>query len=368
MMAHIEMDPLLRRGIRLMLSKSPDALEQLKALAEEALIAKQRSTSGKLDLRRESPVARSRHTSPSPNTLVVSSKDLKREHHMQDDSSLSIHPSKRSRQADNTTHSHTPSPTPSSKSDGSSSRGGTRRSDESEQEADINDIAMEIASEISCIVCKRISFFSLNQLVECQECHSIYHQECHKPPVSKADITDPRRVWYCAKCIRNMRKQTSSGSSSVSGSSGGVSSSTRSSNSNLKSSSSSSSSRHAQQSPSKSSSSHNPSPSKSSSIGSGSSSVRSSPFTNLASVTTRANIGSDRSGGGSSSVNSSSCRDNKSNSSSSNSGSASGRSGDSKGSGNVPTTAPSNSLLSAERRMQMMKKKAAAKMAERRKM
>lgn len=47
-MAHIEVDPLLRRGLRLMLSKAPDAVEQLRALADEALVAKQRSTTGKL--------------------------------------------------------------------------------------------------------------------------------------------------------------------------------------------------------------------------------------------------------------------------------------------------------------------------------
>lgn len=47
-MSQIEVDPLIRRGIRLLLSKAPDSLEQLKALADEALVAKQRSSSGKL--------------------------------------------------------------------------------------------------------------------------------------------------------------------------------------------------------------------------------------------------------------------------------------------------------------------------------
>lgn len=47
-MSVIGMDPLLRRGIRLMLSKAPDALDQLKALAEEAIVAKQRNVTGKM--------------------------------------------------------------------------------------------------------------------------------------------------------------------------------------------------------------------------------------------------------------------------------------------------------------------------------
>lgn len=36
-----------------------------------------------------------------------------------------------------------------------------------------------------------------NQLVECQECHNLYHQDCHKPQVTDK-VNDPRLVWYCA--------------------------------------------------------------------------------------------------------------------------------------------------------------------------
>ena len=48
-----------------------------------------------------------------------------------------------------------------------------------------------------------------NRLVECHECHSRYHQKCHKPPVSTADISDPRSLWYCAKCRRSITKRVS---------------------------------------------------------------------------------------------------------------------------------------------------------------
>ncbi|KAF2360122.1 Zinc finger PHD-finger [Trinorchestia longiramus] len=377
-MSQIEVDPLIRRGIRLLLSKAPDSLEQLKILADEALVAKQRS-SGKLDLRRDSPISRSRHSSPAPNAFVGvgATRDLgKRDLHGQDDPGLSVVPNKRIRMADPSmpVTPHTPSPTPSHKSDGGSSKAGSRRSDESDQEPDMNDLADEITSGISCTVCKKISFYSVNQLVECQECHLIYHQECHKPPVSKVDITDPRRVWYCAKCTRNMRKQNSS-AATTSNSSSSVSSSTRSGGSgSSKSSSSASSSRHAP-SPAKTSSGlsashHGPSPSKSSALGvsSSSGSSRPSPFTNLAAVSTRAALGADRS---SASTNSSS-REMKSSASAGSSTTNSSLLSRSDGScgklsSSVPTTAPSNSMLSAEKRMQMMKKKAAAKMAERRK-
>lgn len=152
--------------------------------------------------------------------------------------------------------SHTPSPTPSLKSE-SSSR--SRKSDESDSDTDVAGLA-EIMDEINCTVCKWVAVayviagtilylllltykgysrysqsdvlfmsikvftvffpnlfipppcrsfdvFPRNRLVECQECHALYHQECHKPPVTDQDVNDPRLVWYCAKCAKSLKKQ-----------------------------------------------------------------------------------------------------------------------------------------------------------------
>ena len=30
-------------------------------------------------------------------------------------------------------------------------------------------------------------------------------QDCHKPPVTE-DVNDPRFVWYCCKCAKNLKK------------------------------------------------------------------------------------------------------------------------------------------------------------------
>lgn len=57
-----------------------------------------------------------------------------------------------------------------------------------------------------CVVCKSLSQFSQNQLVECQECHGLYHQECHKPAITE-NINDPRLVWYCSKCSKSLSKK-----------------------------------------------------------------------------------------------------------------------------------------------------------------
>ncbi|KAL1465292.1 hypothetical protein WDU94_004875 [Cyamophila willieti] len=115
---------------------------------------------------------------------------------------------------------------------------------------------LEIVDDYNkCFVCKnkRSGSGSGNKLIECAECHSSYHQECHTPPISDSDAADPRLIWYCVQCMRTMNKKSSatslssksttkssSGSSnSKSGSSSGYYSNSATSSSNKYSSSSS---------------------------------------------------------------------------------------------------------------------------------
>ncbi|XP_075056961.1 integrator complex subunit 12 [Mixophyes fleayi] len=71
-------------------------------------------------------------------------------------------------------------------------------------ETSADDFAMEMG--LACVVCRQMTVFSGNQLVECQECHNLYHQDCHKPQVTDKDVNDPRLVWYCARCTRQMKR------------------------------------------------------------------------------------------------------------------------------------------------------------------
>lgn len=57
----------------------------------------------------------------------------------------------------------------------------------------------------SCVVCKRGVRFG-NELVECQDCHSLYHQACHKPNLTNENVKDPRFVWYCSNCTGKRKK------------------------------------------------------------------------------------------------------------------------------------------------------------------
>ncbi|CAG2165090.1 unnamed protein product [Oppiella nova] len=73
-----------------------------------------------------------------------------------------------------------------------------------DETADAGEFAVEMG--LACVHCKQIDIAPGNQLVECQECHNLYHQECHKPPLLDLDVSDPRFVWYCAKCQKTMKK------------------------------------------------------------------------------------------------------------------------------------------------------------------
>lgn len=57
--------------------------------------------------------------------------------------------------------------------------------------------------DLTCVMCKGMDVSARNQLVECTECHSLYHQECHVPHISDSQIDVPRSVWYCSKCSKD---------------------------------------------------------------------------------------------------------------------------------------------------------------------
>ncbi|XP_007537420.1 integrator complex subunit 12 [Erinaceus europaeus] len=72
------------------------------------------------------------------------------------------------------------------------------------EETSADDFAMEMG--LACVVCRQMTVTSGNQLVECQECHNLYHQDCHRPQVTDKEVNDPRLVWYCARCTRQMKR------------------------------------------------------------------------------------------------------------------------------------------------------------------
>ncbi|XP_025204061.1 integrator complex subunit 12-like [Melanaphis sacchari] len=65
----------------------------------------------------------------------------------------------------------------------------------------------------SCCTCKESYVVMGNSLVECLECHSMYHQNCHNPPIIDINLNDPRIVWYCINCRQKDSQKTESRSS-----------------------------------------------------------------------------------------------------------------------------------------------------------
>ncbi|XP_050532492.1 integrator complex subunit 12 isoform X1 [Daktulosphaira vitifoliae] len=110
----------------------------------------------------------------------------------------------------------------------------------------------------SCFVCKESFVHMGNSLVECLDCHSMYHQNCHSPPITDINLNDPRIVWYCSNC--RQRDSQKAQDTRTSGKDGNKKSSSKSTSAKIEK-SSTKSSQHAKASPSKSkSSSDNSSP------------------------------------------------------------------------------------------------------------
>lgn len=82
--------------------------------------------------------------------------------------------------------------------------------EEFDDEDNDSEINLEILEEdLTCIVCRGMDVAPRNRLIECTECHSLYHQECHQPPVGEADMEDPRSIWYCTDCLKTINRAAS---------------------------------------------------------------------------------------------------------------------------------------------------------------
>ncbi|XP_026328856.1 integrator complex subunit 12 [Hyposmocoma kahamanoa] len=88
------------------------------------------------------------------------------------------------------------------------------------------ELAFDLLEEdLTCAVCRQIAVQAGNRLVECDACHALYHQDCHKPVISDSDMGT---IWQCASCLssQGFASGYSSKGSSASKSPSGVSGST----------------------------------------------------------------------------------------------------------------------------------------------
>ncbi|XP_038648641.1 integrator complex subunit 12 [Scyliorhinus canicula] len=210
----LELDPLFLKALGYLHSKSKDSAEKLKALLDETLArgsdstfrqtpkevetAKVVSSSKSSSTKQESKVPTS--LSSSNNGKSSTSEKTKKETEKRPaekvklDSLEGVDPQKKAR-LEKTENRSSPITVQSSKELPMPDLPGFESAE---------DFAMEMG--LACVVCRQMTVTSGNQLVECQECHNLYHQDCHKPQVTDKDVNDPRLVWYCARCTRQMKK------------------------------------------------------------------------------------------------------------------------------------------------------------------
>ncbi|KAJ2947037.1 hypothetical protein O0L34_g16382 [Tuta absoluta] len=80
-----------------------------------------------------------------------------------------------------------------------------------------------LEEDLTCAVCRQIAVQAGNRLVECDACHALYHQDCHKPVISDNDMGTG---WQCASCLASQGFTTGYNKSSSSKSPSQVSGST----------------------------------------------------------------------------------------------------------------------------------------------
>lgn len=254
-MAQLELDPLFLKALRLLHSKAKDSAEQLRQLIEDTLVQRQGTTGGatgrdtktllttiKLESdgrahllgRRPSPKQEFGIGSGGNNggggggppalSAVRNYSACEGESRRKDPPPLECKPPP-------LTPSTTPKPdTPSPVLEVSGLLEAKRARTESPQLASSQSVSSQSVSPVSrvasssspdsssdgedftvdmgqvCVMCNQQDVTAKNQLIECQECHCLYHQECHRPPATDYDVNDPRLVWYCARCTKNMKK------------------------------------------------------------------------------------------------------------------------------------------------------------------
>ncbi|XP_057653671.1 integrator complex subunit 12 [Diorhabda carinulata] len=76
-----------------------------------------------------------------------------------------------------------------------------------------NELELDLLKEdLMCVICNGMDVGARNRLVECSDCHSLYHQECHQPGITE----DSFENWVCFNCkeANKKLKQSIGGSSS----------------------------------------------------------------------------------------------------------------------------------------------------------
>ncbi|KZC13360.1 Integrator complex subunit 12 [Dufourea novaeangliae] len=148
-MSQFELDPQFTQGLHLLHSTNKDSAEQLRVLLDEAIKQKY-----------------------GPSKMLS---NVLHKKYMMEEPVLSDHSSSSSSKK--------------SRSSGSSSKHSSK--------------SKILEDDLTCVICKGMDVGARNRLVECLECHSLYHQECHIPHILDSQIDVPELTWYCSNCSKS---------------------------------------------------------------------------------------------------------------------------------------------------------------------
>ncbi|XP_036359186.1 integrator complex subunit 12 isoform X1 [Octopus sinensis] len=217
-MATLELDPLFTKALKLLYSKSKDAEYQLRLMVEEVVAQRkglpvkhdfmetlQESKKPRLDLfsslekeekpnkekEREMEKEREKERSRKERELKDKEDKERREKAMSEKAAATAATAEKTEKSAVVVEK-------------SSSFKEPEALGSSDDNMDTADFILDLG--IACVNCQQFEVTSGNQLIECQECHNLYHQECHKPPVIGQDVNDPRFVWYCTRCVKSLEK------------------------------------------------------------------------------------------------------------------------------------------------------------------
>uniref|UniRef100_UPI00358E6A6D integrator complex subunit 12 isoform X2 n=1 Tax=Myxine glutinosa TaxID=7769 RepID=UPI00358E6A6D len=206
-----DLEPVFIRALSYLRSKSRDSADKLKALLDEALLRSGGVLGKELDIikpatskglpasRQESKISQAGLGLRITITTDKQRKDGDRkisEKPMHLDDADVLGPAKRARLERLESRS---SPVPSAPN-----RDLLVDTVAGQDETNADEFAMEMG--LACVVCRQVTVSPGNQLVECQDCHNLYHQDCHRPSVSDKEANDPRLAWYCQRCARQIKK------------------------------------------------------------------------------------------------------------------------------------------------------------------
>ncbi|XP_058460434.1 integrator complex subunit 12-like [Malaya genurostris] len=228
MSSTIDIDPTFKHALKLLHSANTDSAEKIRNLLDELI--KQRYGASKtlastitkkhLDEERSAPgsnlYVRKQKPVPQPAVVAVVPLDSKQE------SPACSLPATESAVA--TPESLTVPPPPGSIILSISDVEGNDEDDDVVMEED----QLKELEDLMCIVCRRMDVSARNRLVECADCHSLYHQDCHKPIISESDANDQENAWFCTLCKGKSIVKSSSSTVSTIGSPAKVSSSSHS--------------------------------------------------------------------------------------------------------------------------------------------